>query len=376
MFALGNGSQESLVTPIMHRLRESLVQRGADGIRGLARHFKICDKQAPFGKLDAHEFARCCSLNRLDLNDREIAVLMSHFDRDGNGVISYEEFLRSLRGRLSHPRKQMALRVFHALDAQSAGGEHGYLTVRTIDPIYSTSRHPAVVAGKMTRKQVLKEFLDAFEGPEGNRDGRVTLEEWLRYYEEVSSSIDTDDHFIELLQTTWARVLKLQPLPSQSEVNRLEESIKKSVYSRVTHGTVSSARREVAKAFQLFDRDDKHGVSLDEFCHALERFGVHVTGRGHGSAPGGMPLATVKALFNRYDVDGSGSISYAEFCSRLFEADARTFEPPSRPHSQRPPSKPCFEPNRRHKDSKLHGLVPGPAARPSSAHAHVPLRQQ
>ena len=46
--------------------------------------------------------------------------------------------------------------MFHALDQLTPGGERGYLTIATISPIYSTSRHPAVVAGKKSKDDVLQ----------------------------------------------------------------------------------------------------------------------------------------------------------------------------------------------------------------------------
>ena len=46
------------------------------------------------------------------------------------------------------------------------------------------------------------------EGSQGNKDGRVTLDEWIKYYEEVSCSIDSDDYFGTMLATTWSHLKK------------------------------------------------------------------------------------------------------------------------------------------------------------------------
>ena len=97
------------------------------------------------------------------------------------------------------------------------GGERGYLTIDNIKDIYSTSKHPAVVAGKMTREEALQDFLNSFEGTEGNRDGKVTLDEWMRHYEEISCSIDSDDYFGTLISTTWNHLK--QKMPDGSKVN-------------------------------------------------------------------------------------------------------------------------------------------------------------
>ena len=58
----------------MTKLRASLKRRGAEGIRGLARHFKICDSNGN-GTLDADEFTKCCRLNNLGLTTSDISLL-------------------------------------------------------------------------------------------------------------------------------------------------------------------------------------------------------------------------------------------------------------------------------------------------------------
>ena len=61
-------------------------------------------------------------------------------------------------------------------------------------------------------EQVLLDLLEVFEGSGSDStkkgDGIVTLDEWIGYYEEVSSSIDTDDYFGAMIVSTW-RCLKV-----------------------------------------------------------------------------------------------------------------------------------------------------------------------
>ena len=53
----------------------------------------------------------------------------------------------------------------------------------------------------MTEDEVFTEFLQNFG--DKNRDGCITKAEWNDYYAAVSSSIDDDDHFVELMKTAW-----------------------------------------------------------------------------------------------------------------------------------------------------------------------------
>ena len=82
------------------------------------------------------------------------------------------------------------------------------MTADSIKDVYSTSKHPKVISGAMTKQEALKEFLAMFEGKKGNHDGMVTLKEWMAYYEEVSMWIDSDDYFGLMMVNTWAHLKK------------------------------------------------------------------------------------------------------------------------------------------------------------------------
>ena len=53
----------------------------------------------------------------------------------------------------------------------------------------------------MTEDQVFMEFLSNFG--DRNHDGRIERSEWNDYYSAVSSSIDHDDHYVQLMKTAW-----------------------------------------------------------------------------------------------------------------------------------------------------------------------------
>ena len=76
---------------------------------------QICDVDKS-GQLDIEEFTKCCRLNNLGLSEPEVKLLHGHFDRDRSGGISYDEFLRVVRGRLAPVRKQIVKKIFDVLD--------------------------------------------------------------------------------------------------------------------------------------------------------------------------------------------------------------------------------------------------------------------
>ena len=66
--------------------------------------------------------------------------------------------------------------------------------------------HPDVKLGKKTEEEVLIEFLDTFEmhysllHPGSRGDKKITFEEFVEYYNNVSLSIE-DDRYFELMMT-------------------------------------------------------------------------------------------------------------------------------------------------------------------------------
>jgi hypothetical protein len=69
----------------------------------------------------------------------------------------------------------------------------GVLDLADITAAYDASKHPEVIAGKKTKAEVFREFIDNFDG--GEKDGMVYPEEFERYYATISASIDDDDYF-------------------------------------------------------------------------------------------------------------------------------------------------------------------------------------
>lgn len=86
----------------------------------------------------------------------------------------------------------------------------GMLDINDIRQTYNAKHHPDVKSGKKTEDEILMEFLDTFEdhfcdmkGNEDSRDGKITMPEWLEYYNNVSMSIDNDEYFTLMMTNAW-----------------------------------------------------------------------------------------------------------------------------------------------------------------------------
>lgn len=127
---------EDLIQDIKDRLRS----RGSLGIRGLSRVFKILDNNGN-GVIDEGELYWGLKDFGISLTEAEAHDVLKHFDIDGNGHISFNEFLRTLKGELNASRKAWIEKAYRKLDVNG----DGTVKLDDIAKLYDVSRHPDVV---------------------------------------------------------------------------------------------------------------------------------------------------------------------------------------------------------------------------------------
>lgn len=182
---------------IVIKLKKQLKKRGAHGIIGLGRRFRIMDNDGS-KSLSFSEFKQALAETEIELSEREMRLLFNTFDHDQNGSIDFEEFLRGVRDPMSSRRLELVHLAFQILDTDKSG----QVELDEIREKYNASQHPEVIAGKKTQDEVLLEFMSAFE-VDGETNGKVTRQEFQNYYHNVSSSIDGDDYFELMIRNAW-----------------------------------------------------------------------------------------------------------------------------------------------------------------------------
>jgi Ca2+-binding EF-hand superfamily protein len=93
-------------------------------------------------------------------------------------------------------------------------------------------------------------------------------------------------------------------LEPQDKVARLETAIREKLEVASNFGTLADQRRHLQAMFHVFDSDHSGRVSQAEFKEAMQGFS--------------MFGADVDSLFLKYDKDGNGSLSIAEFAGMLY----------------------------------------------------------
>ena len=188
---------------LVDRVRTKLASRGARGIIGLGKQFRIMDDNHSMS-LDKYEFTKAMQDYMLGFSEGEIACLFRTFDLDGSGLVEYDEFLRVIRGPMNANRRSWVEKAFAKLDSDHSG----YVDINDIRGVYSAAKHPDVISGKKTESQILQEFLETFETAHNMRNNNapdhiVTKDEFMEYYNNVSASIDGDDYFGVMINNAW-----------------------------------------------------------------------------------------------------------------------------------------------------------------------------
>lgn len=186
--------------------RDRILKRGGNTIFQIGKHFNLHDRNKN-QQLDLEEFKRMVRefANGL-FSPSEVETLFSSFDFDGVGYINYNEFLRIVRGPMNEKRKNAVVSLFNKLDVKGDGS----IDIQDIKLMYNAEEHPAAKSRQKSSDQVYYEFIEsintytqAMKG--GSNKEKISLDEWLEYYNNLSASIDKDNYFMDMLNNCWNR---------------------------------------------------------------------------------------------------------------------------------------------------------------------------
>lgn len=288
------------VEAVDQKIQSLIRARGGDGLLGISRNFRIIDVDGS-GALNKEEFNRAMALFGAELSQEEIDALFEKYDVDGGGTVSTDEYLRGVRGAISKTRKNIVRRIFATMDADGSGE----LTIDDLRGKYSAKDNPDVASGKKTEDEVLREFLDAFEGEGGEKgDGVISMDEWIDYYTGISSNVDNDDHFLLLMCNVWEF-----PYAPLSKVQNLVKMMQKKV-KKIQKGYESEEKTLVGQ-FKQIDSDGSGEVDMDEFKQCMVYLGLH----SEGADP--EDETAIELLFFLFDEDASEALSYKEFATAV-----------------------------------------------------------
>lgn len=219
---------------------------------------------------------------------------MKYYDIDGDGNISYEEFLSGLRDELTDRRRKLVDKAFELMDKDNSG----QITVADIKDIYDVSRNPEFIEGTKTKEQILEEFLDNFDGARGNDDGVVTKEEWVSYYTDLSMSCPTEEYFVRMMEQVWCISEDDDSEVYKEQIAHFLSQIRLRLLEMSNQSTEEFVLRKI---FADFDLNSSGTITIDELAAMIA----------------GLKLSCERkylyGIFKVLDTNNNGSIEFEEF---------------------------------------------------------------
>ena len=333
---------------ILEKIRKKLSARGVRGITSIAKNFRLIDEDNS-QTIDYNEFKKASKDFRFDLTENEIQIAFSLFDKNKNGVIDYDEFIRIIRGEMNENRKKIVEEIFNKLDINHLNA----IEKEELISKFNAKNHPDVLNGKKTEDEILLEFIETFENTYNylcgtENDGKVTLEEFMEYYENVSLSIDNDDYFEMLINNTWGfnnennyvnnnnkgwsnkndnndnnlqsnykRRFGDNNKRNNNNINTINEKnfVQNEFYPN-ENNILDIFRNEIrkkgakgiidlAKQFKLFDENKNKTLDYKQFSKAIKDLKIDFNEN------------EIQELFSIFDINNSNTIDYEEFLRQL-----------------------------------------------------------
>ena len=282
---------------INNQFKMQIQKRGGIGIRSLGVLFRRMDNNGN-KKLDQAEFTEALASYGLFPKVVEIQALMKYYDVDGDGNITYEEFIRGLRDPLSERRKNMVDKAFTLIDRS----RNGTISIEDIDAIYDVSQNQDFIDGRKTREEILQEFLNGFDGMRGNNDGQITKAEWDDYYTDLSMSLPSDEYFVRMMESVWQICEDETATVSAEQIKHLTKTMRAKLLDFSGGQTEEMVLRNT---FREFDLNENGVLSSDELQALLVRLQMSVERK------------YLTALLNKFDRNGNGVIEFEEFSNFL-----------------------------------------------------------
>ena len=190
---------------LIGQLRNKLISRGPKSIFNFQRILSIYDYNHS-GQISLEDFTTIFLTYNLNFSISDIQKIFKQFDKEQTGSINYDLLINSIIGQMRNGRRNVVQKVFDNFNKN----EQGEVSMSEIKQKYNAGRHPDVINGRKSREEEFGDFLDKLEIFREYNDNlkmsystTMNLNEFLKFYGEISISIKDDYLFDNILSNCW-----------------------------------------------------------------------------------------------------------------------------------------------------------------------------
>ena len=344
-------NKKNSIDNIIEIIRNKIKSRGIRCLISLENNFRALDDDNS-QTIDFNAFEKTAQDFRFGISLEELQNLFYFFDKERTERIDYDEFIRVIRGQMSNSRKKLVEEIFATFEPD----QDGFVSINKINQLFNPENHPDVLNDIKNPEEIYHEFVDTFEGNHNylNGDeaqyGNVDIDEFCDYYDSVSMMVEKDIIFESILRGVWLdeivdyknqqqeerpkplrgkKVIKQEeeePIGENNYKNNTDENInnkydeksdmnekdyKKAANEAFEHFKNYLQQRDaktvltLARQFKIMDENGNKTLDFGEFSKGIQNSGLDI------------PNEVLQELFNEFDYDGSGFISYEEFMVKL-----------------------------------------------------------
>lgn len=118
-------------------------------MKGIGRIFRAMDDTGD-RKLDVDDFRWGFIDYGFNMSKEEAAKVLEHFDKNGDGVVNFDEFLLYFKGDLNEGRVALIKQAYDKLDVN----KNGLVELNDIASLYDATQHPDFIQGKKSAEEV------------------------------------------------------------------------------------------------------------------------------------------------------------------------------------------------------------------------------
>jgi len=181
--------------PVIDQARNDCKRKGLYGIRELSKALRKMDKLSR-GGITRNDFLWALKETGTTLSKHDLDKIYKYFDKKSDDFVRYPEFIEILRGDLPQRRADLIRSVWQRLGPDG----NDAISFGTLQKSYDPFGQDQVKIGKVKPDHAFKEFIAQWEV---RKDGLINYADFFDFYWDVSSGIEDDQAFENLIRNSW-----------------------------------------------------------------------------------------------------------------------------------------------------------------------------